>query len=101
MESYTDILREHEKSGCVLEIISFTTIFKEVESRQHGMYSVSMTGKDSKKCCKFYQCSECLCKDSTIRHFKQEETVARSNHNTQKLHSYLVLCSCMRNGRYK
>jgi len=65
-----DILRGYEMSGCGLETTSFTAILKEDESRRHGMCSVSMTDKASKKYCKFYQCSECVCKDRTDRKFK-------------------------------
>jgi len=54
-------------SGCGLEIISFTAIVKETESRRHGMWSVCITDKDSKKCCKFCHCSEYVCMDRTDR----------------------------------
>jgi hypothetical protein len=45
-ESYTDLLRGHERSGCGLETISFTTIVKEAESKRHGMCSVCMTDQE-------------------------------------------------------
>jgi hypothetical protein len=47
-ESYTDILRGHERSWYGLETNSFTTVVKEDESRRHGMCSVCTTDKDSK-----------------------------------------------------
>jgi hypothetical protein len=64
------ILRVRDNSGCGLERISFPTIVKEAASRRHGMCSVCMTDRDSKKCSKFYQCSECVRKDRTDRQFK-------------------------------
>ena len=45
-------------------------ILKEAESRWHGMCSVCMTDKYSKKCCNFCECSEFLCKGCTDRQFK-------------------------------
>ena len=70
MESYTDIMRGHENSGCSLETISFLAIVMKDESRSRGMCSVRLTVNESKKCCKFCQCSECVCKDRTDRQLK-------------------------------
>ena len=46
MESYTDILREHERSGCGLETISLTTIVKEDGIRWRGMCSACLQAKE-------------------------------------------------------
>jgi hypothetical protein len=69
MESYTDILRGHERSGCGLKTISFLTIVEKVGIRRCGMCSVCLTDEDGKTGCKFCQCSECECKDRTDRQF--------------------------------
>ena len=47
-ESYTDILRDREKSGCRLETISFPTIVTKAGSRRHGMFCVCLRDKDRK-----------------------------------------------------
>ena len=54
-----------------METISFTVIVQKDESRRHGIFlGFFMLDKDSKKCCKFCQCSECVCNDRTDRQFK-------------------------------
>lgn len=48
MESYTDLLQGHEKSGCRLETVSFPTILTKAGSRRHAMCCVCLRDKDSK-----------------------------------------------------
>ena len=48
MESYTDILRGREKSGCGLETISFLTVMTKDGSRLRGMFYVCLRDKDRK-----------------------------------------------------
>ena len=46
MESYTDILQGHERSGCGFETISFLTIVKEGGIRRRAMCSFCLQAKD-------------------------------------------------------
>ena len=46
MESYADILRGQERSGCGLETIGFTTVVKEDGIRRRGMCSVCLQAKN-------------------------------------------------------
>jgi len=47
-ESYTDILWDHEKSGCRLETISFLTVVTKARSRLHGIFCVFLRDKGRK-----------------------------------------------------
>ena len=53
-ESYTDILRGGENSGCDLETISFPTIVTKAGNKRRGMSCVCLTDRDI-KCGKFSQ----------------------------------------------
>ena len=46
MESYTDILRGQDRSGCGLETVRFTTIVKEDGMRRRGMCCVCLQAKE-------------------------------------------------------
>ena len=46
MESYTDILLEHERTGCGLETIGFTSVVKEDGIRRLGTCSACLQAKE-------------------------------------------------------